>query len=168
MPHQKQCLQNIVWRTDPIYHTPLSLTDSSCLSAWCLLTCWWSWLNLQAQQKTMDPRHLRCSQGGENASGWVCCGSSSCMALPAKGSLPTHTQRLKYFSTIFHSPYPASPNNFGKQLLSQWDRVMGFSECWLSQSVFVPPANQCLDHMRYFWSFQKPEMQNSELISFQY
>lgn len=104
MPHQKQRLQNRVQRIDPIHHTPLSLT------AFCLPqhgTC----SPADAAGPAENPRYPRCSRGGDDPSGRICCGSSSPAPLPAKGSLPPHTQRLKYLSTeIISIPHLLLPS----------------------------------------------------------
>lgn len=109
-----------------------------------------------APSENHDPRHLRCSRGR------VCSGSSSHRALPAKGSLPTLTQRLKDLSTdILSIPHPLPP-----PVTSERSCQAGGAGWW--GSVNADSHSPCLcqqpgNQMRYFWSFQEPEIQNSEL-----
>lgn len=147
MLHQKQHLQNRVQRIDPIYHTPLSLTD------FCLPqhgTC--------SPADAAGPAENHRPQIPQVQLGWGWPQRSDLLwqqlsrPSASEGQPPTtHTEaEVPLHWDYFHSPSPASPSNLGKQLPSPRGRVMGVGEPWLSQSMFVPPAREPCETSGHF------------------
>lgn len=79
---------------------------------------------------------------GATVAGSVVAAALTGLCQPGAGS--PHTRRGWRTSPLILFSFPIScfPSNVGKKLPSQWGRMIGVGERWLSQSVFVPAARE--------------------------
>lgn len=169
MPHQKQRLQNRVWRADPIYHTPLSLTDSSFLSQHgaCSPPDGADWICWPTDHENHGPQTLQVQPGWGRPQGSALLCPQLSRGSASKEQPPyTHTEaEIPLHCCYFPSPSPAFP--LGKQLPSQsgggqWALTLTVHMCTTSKGSARDPS----DHFRnqrckiHNWLHSKYEIRN--------